>query len=446
VRMNQIKLKLPFNFKNFQFNEKTTIYFLTIIFLCLGLMDLLPYFCQYQFSYDDNNNQFASSLQSNEYLNSMVFVIGLSIPLFLDIMIDLRFISFNLLLPRILIVCGCLITHLIFYFSLTSPSSSSSITLFIGLYRIREYLIAGGLIIFLFQTQRSKYDQIIGTIILVTGVAYNLLLTWSDVKTNSILKIIIFCFRILLGIELLTLCLWYMNIVRQELSEIMSSKSMKLTLIYTIILAFFFFLLFVIWFIFGSKPWENISIGELVAYNILEACTMLGAIIIPARLARFETHANEIELIRKRIFVRYVSHEVRTPLNAISVGLELVTAALNSIEKSFHSSLLSDQRDSNLWKESTEETSQVIISLQSLISDISQSCSSSIDILDDLLLFDNIENGEISLRKQCVPIISCIERWAKPFRLQVISSLTTPPYYTSSSGTTFIHHLSLCAS
>jgi signal transduction histidine kinase len=408
---------------SFQLKETTTLFILTMIFICLGFVDLVPYLCQDKYVYDKNDNTFASSLNSNDYLNSMVFVIGLSIPLFLDILIDIRFISLNLLIPRILIICGCLVTHLVFYFTLKS-SSSSSITLFVGLYRMREYLIAGGLVIFLFQTQRSKYDKIIGMIILGTGVAYNLLLTWSDVKTYLILDILTLCFRILLAIELVALCLWYMNIVRQELSEIMSSKSMKLTLIYTVILATFFFLLFAIWYGFGYKSWEKISVGELVAYNMLEACTMLAAIIIPARLVRLETHANEVELIRKRIFVRYVSHEVRTPLNAISVGLELVTATLNSIEKSFHLSHPSQisnptNANMNLLRNDSEETSQIISSLQSLISDISLSCSSSIDILDDLLLFDNIENGEISLRKQCVPIIPCIERWAKPFRLQV---------------------------
>jgi hypothetical protein len=61
----------------------------------------------------------------------------------------------------------------------------------------------------------------------------------------------------------------------------------------------------------------------------------------------------------------------------------------------------------------------MIRSLQSLLDDITLSCSSSIDILDDLLLFDNIDNGEITLRKQYVRIGQCVERWSRPFRLQV---------------------------
>jgi signal transduction histidine kinase len=413
-----MKLKSVSDFFS-QLNQTTT---LAMIILCLGFMDLVPLFCQEKFLYDKTDNKFSISLQSNDFLNSMVFVVGLSIPLFLDILIDIRFIPLNLLIPRILIVCGCFVTHLVYYFTL--KSSSSSITLFVGLCRMREFLIAGGLVMFLFQTQRSKYDKIIGIIILGTGMAYNILLTWSEVKTYWILNKMAVFFQILVAIELVLLCLWYMNIVRKELSEIMSSKSMKLTLIYTVILATYFFLFPVIWYSFGLKSWGEISVGELVAYNMLEAGAMLAAIVIPARLVRLETHANEVELIRKRIFVRYVSHEVRTPLNAISVGLELVTATLNSIEKSLHPSHPSQisnpmNANMNLLRNDSEETSQIISSLQSLISDISLSCSSSIDILDDLLLFDNIENGEISLRKQCVPIIPCIERWAKPFRLQV---------------------------
>jgi signal transduction histidine kinase len=130
-----------------------------------------------------------------------------------------------------------------------------------------------------------------------------------------------------------------------------------------------------------------------------------------------------MELARKRIFVRYVSHEVRTPLNAISVGLELMTSSLISIEKSCCSNLSPrlGQPSSVGWSllDRSGEGLKVIHSLQALVADISQSCSSSVDILDDLLLFDNIEKGQLTLRKQCVPITHCVERWVSPFRLQV---------------------------
>lgn len=99
-----------------------------------------------------------------------------------------------------------------------------------------------------------------------------------------------------------------------------------------------------------------------------------------------------------------------------------MTASLNSIERSFHLRPSNDESNSKKYFkfDQSSESLNIIHSLQSLVSDISLSCSSSIDILDDLLLFDNIESGSLILRKQCVPILYCIERWSKPFRIQVI--------------------------
>jgi signal transduction histidine kinase len=143
--------------------------------------------------------------------------------------------------------------------------------------------------------------------------------------------------------------------------------------------------------------------------------------------------------MKKRIFVRYVSHEFRTPLNTISVGLELVTTTLRTIEKSlqYRSPLVGPMEGRSAGGEfDRTEGLSLVHSVQSLIDDISTSCSSSIEILDDLLLFDNIEDGQLSLRRQSVLIGQWIERWLKPFRLQVCGrsiSLTHSPAHRHST-------------
>jgi hypothetical protein len=222
----------------------------------------------------------------------MVLAMGLALPLLLDILIDIRFIKFPLLVPRLLIVCSCLITHGIFYFS-----SEPSITLFIGLYRARMYAIAGALAIFLFQTHHSGKEKLVGSLIYLTGVCYNLFVTCADVRPTLAMNAFRLTFRFLLGSEILAICLWFIHRVRHEPREVLSSSSRKLTLIYTIILAIFYFGRFAIWLSFGAKPWDEITAVQLICYNMLEALTMLGAIVLPARLARFETHENEVSLL-----------------------------------------------------------------------------------------------------------------------------------------------------
>ncbi len=57
--------------------------------------------------------------------------------------------------------------------------------------------------------------------------------------------------------------------------------------------------------------------------------------------------------------------------------------------------------------------------LKSLMSDISTSCESSVLILDDLLLYDKIETGNLSLRYERVAFMDYLVKWVKTYRLQV---------------------------
>jgi hypothetical protein len=276
-----------FNFPP-RLSDSVILAILVLIVVLLSILDVLPYLCGFLFHYDEPNNRLSRSLQASEYINSMVLVMGLAIPLLLDILIDIRLIKFPLLVPRILIACSCLLTHAIFYFS------EPSITLFIGLYRARIYSIAGALAIFLFQTHHSGKEKLVGSLIVLTGFCYNLFVTCADIRPSLAMNAFRLTFRFLLGSEILAVCLWNIYRVGHEPREVLSSTSRKLTLIYTIILAIFYFGKFVIWFSFGAKPWEHITVKELICYNTLEALTMLGAIVLPARLARFETHENEV--------------------------------------------------------------------------------------------------------------------------------------------------------
>lgn len=269
-------------------NSSLLIILLVILLIIISFSDLIPYLLNYKYYYDNNNTKFYNSLQSSNYIHSIVLIIGINIPLFLEILIDIHYINLNLVFPRILLIGGILLTNCIFYFSIRS------ITLFIGLYRARGVALAGGLIIFLFESHSSKYDKTIGVCTILTGIFYSAFTTWSDLTHNRTNTIILFVFRVIAGIQLICLCIWYFSAALKQMNEILSSTSKKLTLIYTVILAVYFFMVYGIWFIYGAQPWQNIGSNELVCYNILETCTMLAAVIFPSRLARLESFANEV--------------------------------------------------------------------------------------------------------------------------------------------------------
>lgn len=123
----------------------------------------------------------------------------------------------------------------------------------------------------------------------------------------------------------------------------------------------------------------------------------------------------------KRQFVRFVSHEVRTPLNSVSMGLTLMKeemaqqlgyksadAMLDSPEKKDKSKL--DAVAEEAGKEWFDLAHEVHVSAQS-----------SVDVLNDLLNYDKIENGQLALELKEVPIWNLVDRTVGEFKLPMSS-------------------------
>lgn len=110
----------------------------------------------------------------------------------------------------------------------------------------------------------------------------------------------------------------------------------------------------------------------------------------------------------KKQFVRYISHEVRTPLNIVLMALTLHNQYLQLIK------LKALQQLS--WTELLKDVEDAI----STSVDITQSSQNAVDVLNDILLYDKIENGHIVLDKQYISVGESFFAWVKPFEIQVI--------------------------
>jgi len=84
-----------------------------------------------------------------------------------------------------------------------------------------------------------------------------------------------------------------------------------------------------------------------------------------------DLYQNELRV--KRMYIRYISHEVRTPFNAVYMGLQYLQAEASALLRSANSELL--------------ETLEASIS----------STLQAIGILDEMLLIDRIEEGTLPL-------------------------------------------------
>ena len=99
----------------------------------------------------------------------------------------------------------------------------------------------------------------------------------------------------------------------------------------------------------------------------------------------------------KRRFIRFVSHEVRTPLNAVLMGLSIIEAELDG----------EGQDDSNQQRP-TERLE--------LLREIQNSTESAVDVLNDVLLYDKIESS-VKLDISMVSIWQVVERTLSEFKL-----------------------------
>ena len=124
-----------------------------------------------------------------------------------------------------------------------------------------------------------------------------------------------------------------------------------------------------------------------------------------------EFDAKKEYLEAKRQFVRFVSHEVRTPLNSVCMGLTLLKEEIaQSVGyKNAQEMLSADKSDSRdgSWFTLAHE---VLLNAQS-----------SVDVLNDLLNYDKIETGTLGQELTIIPIWSLIDRTVNEFRLPMAS-------------------------
>jgi signal transduction histidine kinase/FixJ family two-component response regulator len=115
---------------------------------------------------------------------------------------------------------------------------------------------------------------------------------------------------------------------------------------------------------------------------------------------RRDLNAKKELLEAKRAFVRFVSHEVRTPLNSVCMGLTLmkeeIAANLNTNN---------DEHIDNLrsWLTLTDE--------------VTENAHSAVDVLNDVLNYDKVETGKLTLEYTIVPIFDLIEQTVSEFKL-----------------------------
>uniref|UniRef100_A0A7S3GNB6 histidine kinase n=1 Tax=Spumella elongata TaxID=89044 RepID=A0A7S3GNB6_9STRA len=124
---------------------------------------------------------------------------------------------------------------------------------------------------------------------------------------------------------------------------------------------------------------------------------------------RSESERKELVLDTKRRFVRFISHEMRTPMNTVHLGLKLFQIELEDLL--------------NVVANTSPEKLAAVIKgavagWMMLVDDIMGNSESAVDVLNDLLNYDKIEMGTLRLEFSTVPIFNLVKKTTKAFMMQ----------------------------
>ena len=125
-------------------------------------------------------------------------------------------------------------------------------------------------------------------------------------------------------------------------------------------------------------------------------------------------------LALKKKFVRFVSHEVRTPLSTVYMGLELLKADLYDESTASSSggagSDLSDSCDPPATTSAT--TAEREAERLDILNDVMENCQNAVSVLNDILSYDKIEAGALQLETLPVNIWDVLRKTVGEFQIQ----------------------------
>ena len=137
-------------------------------------------------------------------------------------------------------------------------------------------------------------------------------------------------------------------------------------------------------------------------------------------IVRREFNAKQELLQAKRRFMRYVSHEVRTPLNSVCMGLDLVqkeiaTSLGHPSTDEMQHLVEGDTQEIVLRNESVP--SMDALEWFALTHDVLSNAQSAVDVLNDLLNYDKIETGTLTLELMEIKVWHLVQKCTNEFKL-----------------------------
>lgn len=121
----------------------------------------------------------------------------------------------------------------------------------------------------------------------------------------------------------------------------------------------------------------------------------------------------------KRQFVRFVSHEVRTPLNTVCMGLTLMQDDFaNVLNGNGKREANAASTTSALGKISVERVQDWM----NISNQVFQNADAAVTVLSDLLNYDKIQMGTLNLELSLIPIFDALKKTVAEFKIAACES------------------------
>lgn len=134
---------------------------------------------------------------------------------------------------------------------------------------------------------------------------------------------------------------------------------------------------------------------------------------------RLSWEENEQKLLERLDMMRYISHEMRTPLNSAAIGLSMGLSISVELETSLRSSLdelIAEKKAKSERFELVKRYVDLASDLVNTVTEIQDSCTVAVATLDDILTFDKFSEGKLTVEFKDLHPWQFLSHTAQPFR------------------------------
>eukprot|EP01036_Dinobryon_divergens_P031853 gene31853-41335_t len=261
--------------------------------------------------------------------------IGSALPMLIDIVLDKSFKISNIDITRLsLPQFVSTISAAIYLLTNDQYYTTYLFTCFLGMKMLVPsslifYSLSQGAIASKFNLRQWVFLlPILFTAIARVIISYSLLFP----EYTILLTLVTMCFIIGSISFFLVLAYWLYSFWRQYRVDSVLGLAETEELSYALGLVLFFFCYVAVSLTFNTqKNWLNTTETVLISLNLIQTILVVWLTVLPGRLLRKVAEVNDSLLRLKREFVRYVSHEIRSPLNVACAGLEILKADLEAL-------------------------------------------------------------------------------------------------------------------